>query len=59
MIIKGESMKQKKEELQENINIVCNCKHCGHSWIKRTLEKPKVCPKCKSYNYDKDKVKVI
>lgn len=28
------------------------CKRCDHQW-KSNLEKPKVCPKCKSYYWDK------
>jgi predicted Zn-ribbon and HTH transcriptional regulator len=32
----------------------CKCKKCKHSWIKRSLSDPKMCPKCKSYDW-KDK----
>ena len=33
--------------------IVLNCLHCKHEWPSRLERKPKVCPKCKSYNWDK------
>jgi predicted nucleic acid-binding Zn-ribbon protein len=29
------------------------CKRCGHLWAPRTEERPKCCPKCKSYEWDK------
>jgi len=32
------------------------CIKCGHQWIPRE-EKPQVCPKCKSYNWNKIKDK--
>lgn len=28
------------------------CKQCGHRWVPR-VSHPKVCPKCKSYGWDK------
>jgi predicted Zn-ribbon and HTH transcriptional regulator len=31
----------------------CRCR-CGHEWLSREKgEKPRVCPKCKSPNWDK------
>lgn len=33
----------------------CRCR-CGHEWITRTTERPRVCPKCKSPNWDKPKL---
>ncbi len=30
-----------------------NCLRCGHTWIPRTEEIPKVCPKCKSPYWNK------
>jgi len=36
----------------------CRCR-CGHEWLPRiTEEKPRVCPKCKSPNWDKPMRKV-
>ena len=29
------------------------CKRCGYEWITR-IDKPKACPRCKRYDYDKD-----
>ncbi len=29
----------------------CDCIKCKHKWIKRSLEDPKMCPKCKSYDW--------
>ena len=28
------------------------CQKCGWEWIPRIEELPKVCPKCKSYNWN-------
>jgi transcriptional regulator len=32
----------------------CRCR-CGHEWLPRDEEKPRVCPKCKSANWDRPK----
>ena len=32
----------------------CRCR-CGHEWISREKDRPRVCPKCKSANWDKPK----
>jgi predicted Zn-ribbon and HTH transcriptional regulator len=33
----------------------CRCR-CGHEWLSREKgEKPRVCPKCKSPNWDRPK----
>jgi predicted Zn-ribbon and HTH transcriptional regulator len=35
----------------------CRCR-CGHEWLSREKgEKPRVCPKCKSPNWDREKQK--
>jgi predicted Zn-ribbon and HTH transcriptional regulator len=31
------------------------CKKCSHVWFSRRNEKPKVCPKCKSYKWGEEK----
>lgn len=28
------------------------CKRCRHKWVNRKPRKPKMCPKCKSVNWD-------
>lgn len=28
------------------------CERCGHTWVPREKDKPKVCPKCKSPYWD-------
>jgi len=28
-----------------------NCKVCGHTWIRRIDKPPKVCPRCKHYDW--------
>lgn len=33
----------------------CRCR-CGHEWLPRDAEKPRVCPKCKSPNWDRPKL---
>ena len=32
----------------------CRCR-CGHEWLARDRERPRVCPKCKSANWDRPK----
>ena len=32
---------------------VLSCTRCGHTWIPRRPEPPKVCPKCKSPYWDR------
>lgn len=35
---------------------VLGCRwRCRHEWIAQAKERPKVCPKCKSPNWDKSK----
>lgn len=29
---------------------------CGHEWLPRGVEEPRVCPKCKSANWDRQKL---
>jgi predicted Zn-ribbon and HTH transcriptional regulator len=29
------------------------CERCGHVWVPREHERPRVCPKCKSAYWDK------
>jgi predicted Zn-ribbon and HTH transcriptional regulator len=33
----------------------CRCR-CGHEWLPRDNEKPRVCPKCKTPNWDRAKL---
>jgi predicted Zn-ribbon and HTH transcriptional regulator len=33
--------------------VILRCLHCRHVWPSRLGRKPKVCPKCKSYNWNK------
>lgn len=33
-----------------------NCKRCNHTWIPRSDNKPRVCSKCKSPYWDKERV---
>jgi predicted Zn-ribbon and HTH transcriptional regulator len=35
--------------------LACRCR-CGHEWIARDQERPRVCPKCKSANWDREKL---
>jgi hypothetical protein len=32
----------------------CRCR-CGHKWLPREPDRPRVCPKCKSANWDRPK----
>lgn len=44
--------------MPEKIGVVtlrgCRCR-CGHTWRPRGSAKPRVCPKCKSPNWDRPK----
>ena len=31
------------------------CLRCGHEWFQATDQRPKVCPRCKNYNWYKQK----
>ena len=33
------------------------CERCGHEWLPRNDQAPKVCPKCKSPYWDKPRIK--
>jgi predicted Zn-ribbon and HTH transcriptional regulator len=33
----------------------CLCKRCTYEWETKTIKKPKCCPYCKSYQWDKEK----
>jgi predicted Zn-ribbon and HTH transcriptional regulator len=41
-----------KQEIGEISGVKYRCR-CGHEWYPKTNEKPRVCPKCKSANWDK------
>lgn len=28
------------------------CLNCGHEWLPRSVERPRICPKCKSARWD-------
>ena len=34
-----------------------HCKRCKHTWFPRSLKKPKVCPKCNSPYWNKERIK--
>lgn len=33
------------------------CERCGHEWQPRNEEEPRVCPKCKSPYWDRERVR--
>jgi len=35
-----------------NCVVKVKCKRCGHVWVIRRPEKPRLCPKCKSVYWD-------
>ena len=35
------------------------CKRCNHEWIQRDIKLPKVCPRCKSPYWNKERRKQI
>lgn len=32
----------------------CKCRRCGYEWESITEDKPKVCPRCKSYRWESE-----
>ena len=34
------------------------CLRCDHDWVSR-LKRPRVCPKCKSYSWDKPRPEAV
>lgn len=32
--------------------LICDCRRCGHAWVKRVETRPVRCPKCKSPYWD-------
>ena len=48
-------MKRVKAEIGMVPLLGCRCR-CGHEWLPRNAaDKPRVCPKCKSPNWDRPK----
>ena len=49
--------KQETEEKEIGIvpGLIARCR-CGHEWLPRGDERPRVCPKCKSANWDRPKL---
>ncbi len=43
-----------ENNIVKNGRFLCECSKCKHKWIKRTVENPKMCPKCKSYKWLKE-----
>lgn len=45
---------------QETV-ILCyaKCERCGHEWKRRSADLPKVCPKCKSPYWNKERVRGV
>ena len=55
-------MKKRRFKLRANTalsidNFLLYCERCGHEWLPRSKNKPKVCPACNSRIYDKPKKK--
>jgi predicted Zn-ribbon and HTH transcriptional regulator len=50
-------MRRGKDEIGMVLLLGCRCR-CGHEWLPRNAaDKPRVCPKCKSPNWDRQKIK--
>jgi len=47
-------MSKTKNEIGMVMLMGCRCR-CGHEWLARNGEKPRVCPKCKTPNWDRPK----
>jgi predicted Zn-ribbon and HTH transcriptional regulator len=48
-------MKKAEEKLIGMVMLLGARCRCGHEWLPRESEKPRVCPKCKSANWDRPK----
>ena len=48
--------KQMKSEKRIKHLLETQCKKCGHIWIKRSLNDPAVCPKCKRHDWQKSRL---
>jgi hypothetical protein len=35
------------------------CKRCKHTWLRRTAHDPRMCPKCKTLFWNKERVRKI
>jgi predicted Zn-ribbon and HTH transcriptional regulator len=58
-MVNEDAMKRTAKAEEPEIGLVllpgCRCR-CGHEWLPREKgEKPRVCPKCKSPNWDRAK----
>lgn len=52
MAVKASKGRPQVADIGQVILLGCRCR-CGHEWLPREkLEKPRVCPKCKSANWD-------
>jgi uncharacterized OB-fold protein len=40
-------------------DVTHTCNRCGHTWVPRENEEPKVCPACKSPYWNKERVRGI
>ena len=50
-------MKTGKDKIGMVLLLGCRCR-CGHEWLPRNpADKPRVCPRCKSPNWDRQKIK--
>ncbi len=49
-------MKKSEQQIGMVMLLGCRCR-CGHEWLPRDkAEQPRVCPKCKSPNWDRAKL---
>jgi len=51
------SAAQAEKELNKFANTGLTCLKCSHTWRPIKDKRPAVCPKCKSYSWDKPKIK--
>lgn len=40
-------------------SIMCTCDKCKYHWVPKGGKAPKVCPKCKSHNWNENKEGVV
>jgi len=53
--LKGGKEKMALEKLDQPILNKYVCERCGHTWLPRSEERPRVCPKCKSAWWDQER----
>lgn len=44
---------------QRKFELNFKCKRCSHEWTPRSNKPPRVCPKCKSPYWDRERIRLV